>query len=100
FAWTHENLTLCATHAGRTLALRSMALLPRHDADASLGRATRTLLQTGATRALAVVVDVLRERTLMTAAARLGADQEVEPLTPEKGQEDAALALSTSAHAQ
>lgn len=97
FAWSHATLSLCATHAGRTLALRAFALLPARKVDAALGHATRRLFRAKATRALGVAVDVLRDRALMAAAARLGMDREPEALTVGAEHDDSAFALSAGA---
>ena len=43
FAWNHENLSLAATNAGRTIVTRALALLPQRAVDAALGRATKQL---------------------------------------------------------
>jgi hypothetical protein len=94
FAWTHENLSFSATHAGRTIVLRSLSLLPTRAVDAALGRATKRLFAAKATRALFVAVDLLRDRALMAASARLGKD-DPDPLQPEEG--DAAFAVSAGA---
>ena len=49
FAFTHENLALAATHAGRTLILRALAVLPERAVNAALGRALRQLFSARAT---------------------------------------------------
>ncbi|MCL2723974.1 MAG: hypothetical protein FWD69_05995 [Polyangiaceae bacterium] len=67
FVWTHENLAFASTHAGRTLALRAFAGLPRETVDAALGLATKTLFSVRATRAVYTAIDVLRDRVLMLA---------------------------------
>ncbi|MBX3208347.1 MAG: hypothetical protein KF764_25100 [Labilithrix sp.] len=107
FAWTHENLSLAATHAGRTIVSRALAQLPQRAVDAALGRATRQLFATKAVRALFVAVDLLRDRALMAASARLtggaarsggpGAPGEPEPLAIGGEQTDAAFAIGAGA---
>jgi hypothetical protein len=96
FAWTHENLGLAATHSGRTIVTRSLALLPQRAVDAALGRATRQLFVAKAVRALCVAVDLLRDRALMAATARLGQD-DLEPITLGADQNDAAFAVGAGA---
>jgi hypothetical protein len=89
FVWTHENLTLLATRAGHTMAMRALAVRPRRAVDAALGRATRHLFAVKAMRALAIAIDLLRDRAL---EAALGG-HEPEPLD----QNDAAFAISAGA---
>ncbi len=96
FAWSRENLSLTATHAGRTIVGRALSLLPQRAVDNALGRATKQLFQLKAVRALFVAVDLLRDRALSAASARL--DQEdPEPLTLSADQNDAAFAVGTGA---
>ena len=97
FAWTHANLALVSTHAGRTAVLRALAQKPARAVDAALGRATRGLFDAKAMRALAVAIDVLRDRALAAATARLGHDRDPEPLAPPADSSDAALAVSAGA---
>lgn len=97
FAWTHENLALVSTNAGRTIVLRALAHLPERDVDTALGRATRHLFATRALRALNVAVDVLRDRALGAATRRLIGDKEPEPLTLGPEQADAAFAVGAGA---
>ena len=96
FAWTHENLSLCSTHSGRTIATRALALLPQRDVDAALGRATKQLFALKAVRALLVAVDLLRDRVLRAATTRLGKD-EPEPLSLGPDHDDAAFAIGVGA---
>lgn len=96
FAWTHENLSLASTHSGRTLVNRALALLPQRAVDTALGRATKQLFAAKAIRALFVAVDILRDRALMAASARLGKD-DPEPLTIGPDQNDAAFAIGAGA---
>jgi hypothetical protein len=96
FAWTHESLALCATHAGRTLVTRAHSLLPTKAVDAALGRATKHLFTAKATRALFIAVDLLRDRALMAAHARLAKD-DPEPLALVPDQADASFAISAGA---
>lgn len=96
FVWTHENLSLAATHAGRTIAIRALALLPQRAVDTALGRATKQLFAAKAIRALVIAVDLLRDRALMAASARLDKDTP-EPLTLGPDQNDAAFAIGTGA---
>ncbi len=96
FVWTHENLSLASTRAGRTLVTRALALLPQRAVDSALGRATKQLFAAKAVRALIVAVDVLRDRALTAAAARLAKD-DPEPLTIGPDQNDAAFAIGTGA---
>jgi hypothetical protein len=95
FAWTHENLALVATRAGRTMAMRALAALPRRAVDAALGRATKHLFAVKAPRALAVAVDLLRDRALEAASARLGGHEDADPFGAD--QNDAAFAISAGA---
>lgn len=97
FRWQHENLTLCATHAGRTLAVRALGQRPADTIDAVLGRAIRPLLIKKARRAGDVAADVLRDRALVAAAERIGFGREPEPLTPPADSEDAELAICAGA---
>jgi hypothetical protein len=96
FAWSHQTLQLTATHGGRTMVTRALALLPSATVNAALGRATKRLFVTRATRALFVAVDLLRDRALAAAAQQLGKD-DPEPLVlgPEAG--DAAFAIGAGA---
>jgi hypothetical protein len=64
FTWKHETLGLVATDAGRTLATRAFAHAPKSAVDASLGRATRALVEARAWQAAGIAVDVLAERAL------------------------------------
>lgn len=97
FTWRHETLTLCATPAGRTIILRAFALLPERAVDTALGRATRQLFAAKALRAVSLAVDLLRDRALMAAEARIGLDREPEPLAPGADHNDAAFAVSAGA---
>jgi hypothetical protein len=97
FMWTHENLAFASTNAGRTVVLRSLAYLPDRAVDAALGRATRHLFVTKATRALVVAVDLLRDRVLGAAALRLIGDKDPEPLTLGPDHNDAAFAIGAGA---
>lgn len=94
FAWSHETLSLVATHAGRTIVNRALALLPAREVDAALGRATKQLFNGKAMRALFVAVDLLRDRALAAASARLATDAP-EPLPTEAN--DAAFAVGAGA---
>jgi hypothetical protein len=97
FVWTHENLALASTNAGRTIVLRSLAYLSDRAVDAALGRATRHLFAAKATRALVVAVDLLRDRVLSAATLRLSGDKDPEPLTLSADQNDAAFAIGAGA---
>jgi hypothetical protein len=97
FAWTHENLSFASTHAGRTMVMRSLALLKDRVVDGALGRATRQLFALRASRALFVAVDVLRDRALMAARARIAGDKEPEPITVGADPNDAAFAIGAGA---
>jgi hypothetical protein len=97
FAWRHETLTLCATNAGRTVILRALAQLPSPQVDAALGRATRQLFAAKALRAVSLAVDLLRDRALMAAEARIGLDREPDPLTLGPEHNDASFAVSAGA---
>jgi hypothetical protein len=97
FTWTHENLALCATRGGRTLVMRAFAPMPERQVDAALGRATRGLFQLRASRALFVAIDVLRDRTLVLARARLSDAKEPEPMTLGPEPNDASFAISAGA---
>jgi hypothetical protein len=97
FEWRHETLTLCATSAGRTVVLRAFAVLPERQVDAALGRATRQLFAVKALRAVSVAIDLLRDRALMSATARIGLDREPEPLTLGAEPNDASFAISAGA---
>lgn len=97
FTWRHDTLTLCATPAGRTIVLRAFAALPDKAVDAALGRATRQLFAAKALRAVSLAVDLLRDRALMAAEARIGLDRAPDPLTPGPDHNDAAFAVSAGA---
>lgn len=92
FAWTKTSLGLVSTAAGRTLALRALALLPSDDVDRALGRATRAL---AATRpdAAPIATAVLRERALRTAERTLAGD--APPSFATHRDDDAAFATKT-----
>lgn len=96
FTWRHESLAFCSTNAGRTIALRAFGQLPERQVDAALGRATRQLFAAKALRALGIAIDVLRDRALMAAAARLSSS-DPEPLTLGPEHNDAAFAVSAGA---
>lgn len=66
FVWSEAALTLVATRAGRTLALRALDELPAHEVDAVLGRATKALLAARPTTA-APAVALLADRALADA---------------------------------
>jgi hypothetical protein len=97
FTWRHETLTLCATNAGRTIVLRAFAQLPDRQVDAALGRATRQLFAAKALRAVSIAIDLLRDRALMAAEARIGLEREPDPLTLGPEHNDAAFAVSAGA---
>jgi len=97
FTWRHETLTLCATSAGRTIILRAFALLPDRQVDAALGRATRQLFAAKALRAVSIAIDLLRDRALMAAQARIGVDRDPDPLTLGPEHNDASFAISAGA---
>jgi hypothetical protein len=90
FAWGHETLGLVATDAGRTLATRAFAHAPKGAVDASLGRATRALVEARAWRAAGIACDVLAERALAEAETSLG-DAEP-PFSLKKANDDAGYA--------
>ncbi len=94
FAWSHENLALASTQAGRTLIGRALGLRPRRAVDTTLGRATKHLFTVKAVRALIVAIDLLRDRALQAATDRLGSG-EPEPL--EADESDAAFAIGAGA---
>jgi hypothetical protein len=96
FVWNHENLSLTATHAGRTIVNRALSLCPQRAVDQALGRATKQLFTAKALRALFVAVDLLRDRALQAAVGRLGKDN-LEPLTLGPEQNDASFAISAGA---
>jgi hypothetical protein len=96
FNWTHQSLALSATHAGRTIVTRALALLPQNAVNAALGRATKRLFLARATRALFVAVDLLRDRALAAATQQLGKD-DPEPLVLGPEQNDAAFAVGAGA---
>jgi hypothetical protein len=68
FEWTRESLALVGTPAGRTLALRAMALAADATAvDRALGHATKRLLAARAWKQASVAIDLLAERALADA---------------------------------
>jgi hypothetical protein len=95
FGWTQESLALLTTHSGRTIVSRALALLPERAVDVALGRATKQLFAAKAVRALVVAVDLLRDRALSAAAARL-VRAEPDPITLGPDQ-DAAVAIGLGA---
>jgi hypothetical protein len=95
FAWTEATLGLTASRAGRTLALRALALLPPQQADAVLGRATRQLLGARAWAAASIAMDLLGERALARAEASLSRSGEGNDLG--LGEGDAAFARAAGA---
>ncbi|MFO0741813.1 MAG: hypothetical protein U0270_38310 [Labilithrix sp.] len=96
FIWSHQNLSLTATHAGRTIVTRALALLPQGAVNTALGRATKRLFLGRATKALFVAVDLLRDRALAAATQQLGKD-DPEPLVLGPEQNDAAFAVGAGA---
>lgn len=97
FTWTHENLSLCSTRGGRTLVMRAFAPIPDRQVDAALGRATRQLFQMRASRALFVAIDVLRDRILAVARARLAEGKDPDPMSVGTEPNDASFALGAGA---
>jgi hypothetical protein len=97
FTWQHETLALCATNAGRTVILRAFAQLPDRAVDAALGRATRQLFAAKALRAVSLAIDLLRDRALMAASARIGLERDPDPLTLGPEHNDASFAVSAGA---
>lgn len=97
FHWTHETLSLVSTRAGKTMALRAFNLLPARAVDTALGRATRQLFVSRASRALVVAVDTLRDRALEAATARLDSDKAAEPIAAGPAENDSAFAMSAGA---
>lgn len=98
FTWRHESLALASTNAGKTIILRAIDHLPSRQVDAALGRATKQLFAAKALRAIMIAIDLLRDRALMAAAARLGAGgREPEPLALGPEHNDAAFAVSAGA---
>lgn len=95
FVWTEATLGLVASRAGRTLALRALALLPPQHADAALGRATRHLLTARAWAAAGIAMDLLGERALARAEASLSRSGEGNDLG--LGEGDAAFARAAGA---
>ncbi len=91
FAWGRTTLALVATEAGRTIAMRALALLPVARVDAALGRAMREVLAKNATAA-GPAADFLAQRAIANAQGHFGA--EGTPLT-----EDAIFARKTGAAA-
>jgi len=80
FAWSAESLAFVSTRAGRTLALRALADLASLDVDGALGRATKALIASCASSALAVATALLGERSLAAAVERAEkATTEAEP---------------------
>ena len=77
---TRRSRSARRTRAGRWSCAR-FAHLPDRQVDAALGRATRQLFAAKALRAVSLAVDLLRDRALMAAEARIGIDREPDPLT-------------------
>jgi hypothetical protein len=71
--------------------------LPSRAVDTALGRATRQLFLGKAVRALAVAIDLLRDRALMTASSRMIGDKDPEPLALGPELDDASFALGAGA---
>jgi hypothetical protein len=94
FVWTESTLSLAASRAGRTLAMRALSLQPAAPVDGALGRATRALLAAGAWGAAAVAMDVLAERALARAEASLSRSEEADLGL---GEGDAAFARAAGA---
>jgi hypothetical protein len=94
FAWTTETLSLVATRAGRTLALRALGPVPNDAVDEAIGRATRALLVQRAWKAAAIALDVLGERALVGAEVALAKPDE----PPALGQGDASFARAAGAY--
>ena len=98
FEWTHETLALVSMSAGRTMALRAFAHLPdAKRVDGALGRATRQLFKQKATRSALIAIDLLRDRALAAAVARLATDALPEPIALGAETSDASFALSAGA---
>ena len=71
FAWTAEALALGSTRAGRTLAVRALAMQPETSVDEALGRATKALMTQGRWKPAAMALDLLGERALTWAESAL-----------------------------
>jgi hypothetical protein len=71
FVWHSPALNLVATAPGRTLAMRALARLAPAEADAALGRATRSLLSAGLRNVATPALSLLAERALAAADRRL-----------------------------
>jgi hypothetical protein len=96
FAWGSESLGLVATKPGRVLAARALAWVPKGQADAGLGRATRGLIATCAWNGVNVALDLLAERALVD--AELSGPDKREASPPAKdAADDAAYARSVGA---
>jgi hypothetical protein len=95
FFWTADSLSLIASRAGRTLAMRALALAPSAAVDAALGRATRRLFKSQAWQAAIVALDLLGERAL--AEAEAVATTSDKPLPRSDAEGDASFARGAGA---
>ena len=73
FVWHSPALNLVSTAPGRTLAMRALARLAPAEADAALGRATRSLLSAGLRHVANPALSLLAERAVAAADRRLDA---------------------------
>jgi len=101
FAWSDAAVALISSRNGRTLVVRALGRSKSSAVDAALGRATRYLFTSRAFAYLAPVLDLLGERLLGEATARLASSSqgaEVEPLAFGGGPEtDATFARAAGA---
>jgi hypothetical protein len=99
FVWTDSAVSLVTSRNGRTLVVRALSRERDAAVDAVLGRATRFLFGQRAFPWLGPILDLLGERLLGEATARLAAArEEPEPLAAGGGQEtDLAFARAAGA---
>jgi hypothetical protein len=77
FMWTAEALALSSTRAGRTLAVRALALQPEARVDEELGRATKALMTQGRWKPAAMALDLLGERAMAWAESTLASPEPI-----------------------
>ncbi|HTB75396.1 MAG TPA: hypothetical protein VK762_19230 [Polyangiaceae bacterium] len=82
FAWSAAALNLIAAAPGRTLALRALDRLAPSEVDATLGRATRTLLAAGYRNIAAPALSLLGDRAVREAQRRLESEGDPHGLGP------------------
>lgn len=97
FAWSADTLSFVATRAGRTLALRAMAMSGAGDVDEALGRATRQLFTARSWKYATIALDLLGERALADAGTKVSKTNGALEAASGAGADDAGFARGIGA---